>query len=126
MKLIVLIAISIAIVFANEIHFEHDMDKAIQKAKEQNKTVMMLYSSPTCPECNYMKHVVFNKKEVNDYIREHFIVLSFTIHKDKLPKGFEYIGIPTFFFLDKSAKEKYKIIGGSKAEVFLQRLKGIQ
>jgi thiol:disulfide interchange protein len=43
-----------------------------------------------------------------------------------LGKGFEYIGIPTFFFLDKNAKEKYKVIGGSKAKIFLQRLKGIQ
>lgn len=122
---IVIIACTIALL-AGGIQFEHDFNSALQKAEKQNKEVMMMYSAPWCPECNYMKEVVFKNKNVLAYIQKHFIVLSLDIQKDKLPKGFDFIGIPTFFFLDKKTKEKDKIIGGSKADVFLQKLKAVK
>jgi len=112
--------------FANELQYEHNFNKALQKAEKQNKEVMMMYSATWCPECNYMKEVVFKNKKVSEYIQEHFVVLTLDIQKDKLPEGFNFIGIPTFFFIDKNAKEKDKIIGGSKANIFLQNLKALK
>ena len=111
---------------AHGLQFEHKFDVALQKAEHQNKEVMMMYSAEWCPECNYMKDVVFKDQKVADYIQKHFIVLTLDIQKDKLPKGFEYIGIPTFFFLDKNAKEKHRIIGGDKASKFLAELKALK
>ena len=127
MKSLLLTIISCtAILFADGLQFEHDFDKALQKAKEQNKEVMMMYSATWCPECNYMKEVVFKDENVSTYIQKHFIVLTLDIQKDTLPKGFDYIGIPTFFFIDKNAEEKNRIIGGSKANIFLQKLKDLK
>ncbi|RRS30173.1 MAG: hypothetical protein P794_08125 [Epsilonproteobacteria bacterium (ex Lamellibrachia satsuma)] len=123
--LIIMITLGIALI-AGELHFEHDFHKALQKAKSQNKEVMMMYSATWCPECNYMKEVVFKNKEVADYIQKHFIVLSLDIQKDTLPKGFDYIGIPTFFFIGEDAKEKNKIIGGDKPDKFLKSLKELK
>ena len=111
---------------ANELQYEHNLDKAIEKANKQHKEVMMMYSATWCPECNYMKDVVFKDEEVLKYIQEHYVVLALDIQKDILPKGFDYIGIPTFFFLNKDAKEKNQIIGGSKAKLFLQKLKALK
>ncbi len=124
-SLLLIIACTLAL-FAGELQFEHNFNKALQKAKTQNKEVMMMYSATWCPECNYMKEVVFKNKEVVSYIKKHFIVLTLDIQKDTLPEGFNYIGIPTFFFIDKNAKEKNKIIGGSKADIFLQNLKALK
>jgi len=124
-SLILIIACTIAL-FASELQFEHNFNKALQKAKNQNKEVMMMYSATWCPECNYMKEVVFKNKNIVKYIQKHFIVLTLDIQKDKLPKGFNYIGIPTFFFIDKNSKEKNKIVGGSKANIFLQNLKALK
>jgi len=126
MKILILLFVSALVLFANGLGFEHNFDKALQKAKEQNKEVMMMYSAVWCPECNYMKEVVFKNKKVSTYMEERFIILSLDIQKDNLPKGFKYPGIPVFFFLDKNAKEKNKIIGGSKADIFLQKLKAIK
>ena len=56
--LLILSALSI-VLFAGEIQFEHDFNKALQKAKSEHKEVMMMYSATWCPECNYMKEVVF-------------------------------------------------------------------
>ena len=120
--LLILSALSI-VLFAGEIQFEHDFNKALQKAKSQHKEVMMMYSATWCPECNYMKEVVFKNKDIIGYIQKHFIVLSLDIQKDKLPDGFDFIGIPTFFFLDENATEKNRIVGGDKADKFLKNLK---
>lgn len=111
---------------ANELQLEHNFDKALQKAKNQNKEVMMMYTAVWCPECNYMKDVVFKDKEVVRYIQEHFIVLTLDIQKDTLPEGHSYMGIPTFFFIGKDAKEKNKIVGGDKASKFLETLKALK
>ena len=122
--LLIMSALSI-VLFAGEIQFEHDLTKALQKAKSQHKEVMMMYSATYCPECNYMKEIVFKNKKVADYIQKHFIVLGLDIQKDKLPEGFDFMGIPTFFFLDENATEKNRIVGGNKADKFLKSLKAL-
>lgn len=122
---IVIIALGISL-FAGEIRYEHHFDQALQKAKVDDKKVLMLYSAEWCPECNYMKEIVFKEKEVSEYIERHFVVLSLDIQKDDLPKGFDYIGIPTFFIIDKAGKEKNRIVGGDKAAKFLKKLKEME
>ena len=126
MKLLLLFITCTLLLFANELQYEHNLDKAIAKADKQHKEVMMMYSAVWCPECNYMKDVVFKDAEVLEYIQKHYVVLALDIQKDTLPKGFDYIGIPTFFFLDKNATKKNEIIGGSKAKIFLQKLKALK
>jgi thioredoxin-related protein len=123
--LILIFALGISLI-ASDLQFEHDFNTALQKAKNQKKEVMMMYSAPWCPECNYMKEVVFKNKEVSEYIQKHFIVLSLDVQKDTLPDGFNFPGIPAFFFLDENAKEKNKIIGGDKADKFLKSLKALK
>jgi len=123
MKYLILAFVFGVSLFAHELQYEHAFNTALEKAKHQNKEIMMMYSATWCPECNYMKDVVFKDKEVVDYIQKHFIVLTLDIQKDKLPKGFDYFGIPTFFFIDTNAKERHKIIGGDKASKFLKKLK---
>ena len=123
--LILIFALGISLI-ASDLQFEHDFNTALQKAKNQKKEVMMMYSAPWCPECNYMKEVVFKNKEVSEYIQKHFIVLSLDVQKDTLPDGFNFPGIPAFFFLDENAKEENKIIGGDKANKFLKSLKALK
>jgi len=124
MKSLLFFIVCILALHANELQYENNFDTAIAKANKQQKKVMMIYSAVWCPECNYMKDVVFKDEKVLKYIQKHYVVLALDIQKDTLPKGFDYIGIPTFFFIDKNAKNK--IIGGSKANIFLQKLKALK
>jgi len=121
--LVIIFAISLQ---ASQLHFEHNYKTALQKAKIQNKEVMMMYSTKWCPECNYMKDVVFKDAKVSKYMQKHFVLLSLDIQNDKLPKGFEYIGIPTYFFIKDGTKLSGKIVGGDKADKFLKKLKDIK
>ncbi len=126
MKYLILSITFITTIIAGGLHFEHNFNKALHKAQNQNKEVMMMYSATWCPECNYMKEVVFKDKKVVNYINSHFVVLGLDIQKDKLPKGFNFMGIPTFFFINKDAKQIGKIEGGDKADKFLKKLKDLK
>ncbi len=123
--LILILAFAISLQ-AGQLQFGHNFKNALQKAKKQNKEVMMMYSAKWCPECNYMKEVVFKDKKVSKYIQKNFIFLSLDIQNDKLPKGFDYVGIPTFFFIKDNAKLSDKIIGGDRADRFLKKLRAIK
>ena len=126
MRYVIVIFVMGISLIAGELQFEHDFNAALLQAKAQNKEVMMIYSATWCPECDYMKEVVFKDQEVMDYIQKHFVVLSLDIQKDALPDGFEFPGIPTFFFIDENANEKNRIVGGDKADKFLKKLKALR
>ena len=126
MKKLILILIFSILVQAAQLHYEHNFKEALIKAQQQNKKVMMIYSAVWCPECNYMKDVVFKDKKVKSYLQKNFIILSLDIQKDKLPTGYKYIGIPTFFFLRDDATLIKTIEGGSKADKFLTKLKAVK
>ena len=108
---------------ADKLSWSSDYNNTMTTAQEHNKTVFMMYSAPWCPECNYMKEVIFQDPKVNAYMKSHFELLSLDIQKDTLPKGFPYIGIPTYYIINPTDhKMIQKIEGGSKASVFLQKL----
>ena len=126
MKLLIMMILCASTLFSTTLQYEHNLSKALQEANGQDKEVMMMYSAAWCPECAYMKDVVFKDNKTLKYIDEHFIVLTLDIDHDVLPKGFDFVGIPTFFIVDKNLKKQGKIIGGSKANIFLQKLKAIK
>jgi len=126
MKFLIVVFTFAISLLAYELEYEHEFNEALQKAKQMDKEIMMMYSAVWCPECNYMKDVVFKDKEVVDYLQDRYIILTLDIQKDKLPDGFDYTGIPTFFFIDKNGKQKHKIIGGNKASKFLKQLKALK
>ena len=126
MKKIVLISVFSISLFAQELSLLHNYKAALQKAKQEHKHVMMLYSATWCPECNYMKEVVFKDKNVASYLQSNYVVVSLDIDKDNLPKGFDYNGIPTFFFTTANGEKIATIEGGNKANKFLTQLKEIR
>ena len=122
--LLCLLAIS---VFANSINFEKDLDTAKQKAITENKKLMIMYSSPTCPECNYMKKKVLKDDQITSYVNENFVSVIMDIHEDEKILPYKFIGIPTFYFANASNMELVgKKIGGTREANFLEIVKSIK
>ena len=126
MKLFISFCIFFTVLFGGQLSFEHSYKAAVQKAIQEKKELMMIYSAPWCPECSYMKDVAFNKPKLNSYLQNNFVLLDLNVDKDELPKGFDYVGIPTFFILNSSEKRVGKLVGGDKSQKFLERLKEIK
>ncbi len=101
--------------------------KAIYAQRENaSKTLLMMYTAKSCPQCAYMKRKVFQEPEVKAYMDRNFVVLEKDINHDDLPEGFAYFGVPTMFFIDKEGRQVAKLIGSSRGGAFLKRLQSIR
>lgn len=124
MKLIITTLLFTLSLFAGGINFEKDLDTAKQKAQNENKKLMIMYSAVGCPECNYMKKKVFVNEEIISYTNENYVsvILDIQEHKEILP--YKYIGIPTFYITDaKDMKLISQKIGGTRDVQFLDFIK---
>ena len=122
--LLCLLAIS---VFAISINFEKDLDTSKKNAITENKKLMIMYSSPTCPECNYMKKKVLKDDQITSYVNENFVSVIMDIHEDEKILPYKFIGIPTFYFANATNMELIgKKIGGTREEQFLEIAKSIK
>ena len=106
----------------NDVQFK----SAIEKIGKENKLVLMMYTTEDCPECAYMKSKVFHDKAVEPYLKRHFVVIEKNVHKDKLPDGYDFFGIPTMFFIDKAGTKKETMIGSKRPAAFLSELRRIR
>ncbi len=124
MKLIFLLSILSFSLFAKNLNYIHDFNKAISLAEASSKKVLMIYKSPTCGECSRMENVVFKDSKLKNYLSKNFVLLKLDITKDELPPGFTFIGVPTYFILDSRGVEVAKLQGSSPdANTFLDRFK---
>lgn len=123
MKKILLSLISFSVILFGSIDFEKDYKKAIQLAKESNKPLFIMVSSPKCPECNFMKKNIFIQKEVFEYINTNFIPTELHVRDKNIPEQMKFWGIPRFYFSKDGENVYEKKMGGMKKNQFLQFIK---
>lgn len=111
---------------AFSIQKDEQFNAAVAGMGKENKLVLMIYTTDDCPECAYMKQKVFHDKSVEPYLSRHFVVIEKNIHKNKLPDGYDFFGIPTMFFIDKAGNKKETIVGSRRAPEFAKELRRIQ
>jgi thioredoxin-related protein len=60
-----------------------DLTEEIENAKEQNKkAIFMFFEMDECPFCHRMKTTILNQKTVQNYFKEHFLMLPMDIEGD--------------------------------------------
>jgi thioredoxin-related protein len=127
-KKLILLAFLVCSVFAAQIEWAANYKAAIEKAKKENKSVLLMLSKPECPYCEQMKDVVFKKDEllINE-INANFVAVDVNILKDDWNKKFRAYATPTFYFLDKNEnKLARQSVGATSGAEFLKILKDIQ
>ncbi len=124
-KIALLLTLLSSILLANELKTVYSYENALQKAKDANKSVMIMMSYSGCPVCDHMEDIVFEREAVLGYLNENYFVVIKDLVKDKYPKRFASIKTPTFFFIDPNTKEELidKEVGGFMPEKFLSILK---
>jgi len=115
-----------ATLFGTPIQIDEQFKEAVHNIGEEDKYILMIYTATDCPECAYMKQKVFHDKSVEPYLTRYFVVIEKNIHKDKLPDGFDYFGIPTMFFIDKFGVKKETVVGSKRPKAFLDVLQQIR
>lgn len=125
-KIFFLFVIFASLLYAAPIQSDKEFQQAVEKMGKENKLVLMIYSTEDCPECAYMKQKVFHDKAVEPYLTRNFVVIEKNIHKSKLPDGYDYFGIPTMFFIDKTGNKKETLVGSKRPQPFLGELRRIR
>ena len=114
--------------------WSEDLDKALEKAKAENKSVLVEFTgSDWCPPCKMMRSAVFSKDEFVDAASKKFILVEID-----MPKGDQEVakknqptvekykidGFPTVILLDSSGKEFSRFYASKypKTEDFLKHL----
>lgn len=124
-KLLLLILLFSSLLSAVSIQSDKEFQQAITKMGKENKLVLMIYTADDCPECAYMKEKVFHDKTVEAFLNTHFVVMEKNVHRNVLPEGFDYFGIPTMFFIDKGGVNQETVVGSKRPKAFLEILHGV-
>jgi len=111
-----------------------DLDKALEKAKAENKSVLVEFTgSDWCPPCMMMRKDVFSKKEFVEKASKKFILVEIDFPKadpelkkkhEPLAERYKVEGFPTVVLLDSSGKEFTRFFASQfpKIEDFLKHL----
>jgi thioredoxin 1 len=94
--------------------FEGTFRQAKEKAKKENKLIMLDAYTTWCGPCKVLKNKVFPNKELGDYINAHFISIGVDMEAGEGPalaNMYPIEGYPTILFLDASGKVKKKVLG---------------
>lgn len=98
-------------------------EKALQRAKKEDKIIMIEAMSPTCHFCKKMAREVLIDTEVVQAIEKDFIPVSIDISSHALPLGLKAALTPSFIFIDKYGNILGNIPGAWGKQDFLALLK---
>lgn len=95
-----------------KLNYESSYEKALEKAQELNKPIMMVIGQAECPWCSKFEVKTLIRKNINTTVQENFIPLTLLRNKDIFPKKFHPEGVPTVLFIEPKQQEAfYKSFG---------------
>ncbi len=99
-------------------------EEGIKLAKSQDKELLIYFYGEHCPYCIQMEEFVLGDPQVDNYIKERFVVVSLDIKSShELDRKFGVIGTPYFVIYDpEHDKVLMKIFGSREREDFLSLL----
>jgi len=101
--------------------------EALQKAKAENKIVMIEGYIRFCRGCIKMDREVFVEEKVKKALNRDFVVVKKNMLLEKLPLGLTTLGTPAFYFITNDGKNIIdKIQGTGTVKEFLELLNGIK
>ena len=107
--------------------YETNYETAFNKAKSENKNLMMLVTSQSCPWCRKFERQTLKKEDINDMIQKSYIPLNVDQDLKNYPKNFEVRYVPTVYFIDsKNGKVIVKSVGYKTKKEFLNILGNVK
>lgn len=98
-------------------------EKALEKARKQNKILFIDCYTSWCGPCKIMADQVFPQEKVGDFFNNKFICLKYDIEKEEgktLGEKFQISSFPTFLFINGDGTLRHKLIGGASPDELIQ------
>jgi thiol-disulfide isomerase/thioredoxin len=102
---------------ANGIRFETNWNRAVERAKRENKMLFVDFYATWCGPCVYMSERVFTEQEVGRYFNQHYISVKIDAEKEEkaLVDKIQLEAYPTLVFFDPNQEIVYKKVGSMSA-----------
>ena len=111
--------------FSKEMQYETDYALALNRAKKENKPLMVFMSTSYCPWCRKLESQILAKEGINKKIHEKYVPLMLNLDKKKFPAYLAKTKItPALYIVNaKSEKIEEKFVGYNNRGAFLHTLK---
>lgn len=107
-----------------------DFSEELSVARDEGKAgILLMFEMDECPFCHRMKNTVLNRTDVQDYFKEHFLVIPVDIEgdveitdfqgrqlrqKDFAAKSYRVRATPVFAFFDLEGKLVARYTGATR------------
>lgn len=118
MKMIILALILGSTLYGSTAEWLHDYDKALSKAKTEQKDVYLFIGADVCRFCDLFKEMTLSKKEVIDTLKEDYILLYLSRDRHEIPARFATQGVPRHYFLTPCGKIIHEDMGSREPAGF--------
>jgi thioredoxin-related protein len=106
--------------------WEQNYDAALEKAKKEQKLVMVDVYTDWCGWCKRLDKDAFSNTDVTAKLSEDFVAVKINPEKTetnaKLARQFGVNGYPHIAFVDRTGKKVAEIVGYVPAKKFLKKL----
>ena len=113
-------------VFAQTNFQELTLEKALEKAKGENKKVFVDCYTSWCGPCKMMAEKVLPLKEVGEYMNERFVCIKVDMEKGEGPdlaQKYKVTAYPTFLVLQEDGSLMQRVVGGTlDGKEFIQKV----
>ena len=106
---------------AKELGVYSDYNTALQKAKSENKLMILVVVWDPCKACDKLVKNTLANTKVKNSLKNHVLVIL--DYKDKMPKKFRIKMAPKIFYIDSKTEEKIGTnVGIVSVEEFIDNL----
>jgi len=120
-KIVLLLALTTSFVFA-KVHYAKDYASALAQAKNEDKKILLMLSKEECPACWWMKNNAFTNEELAERLNENFVTVVVDVEKDEIPMNLDFMGTPTFYFLNSEQDQLSRIDGARNVSQMNKRI----
>ncbi len=105
-KLFLILTVFITSLFANHVFWQPDYDRALAKARDENKTLMVFLIKSNCEKCKTTVSKVFTNKPYIDKLNKHVVSVIVDLDtKHSFPREMYWSNsYPTLFFVDSKTE----------------------
>jgi thioredoxin-related protein len=108
-----------------DVDYMPTFNSALEKAKNQNKVMLVFVEQDNCGGCNAMKKLMSEVPEITNILNNYYSVVK--VNKNYLPDGLSIFVTPTLFFYKPNGKRvKFKIEQSLKPAKYFAYLNAIK
>jgi len=118
MRLFLIISILISSLWSLNLDWPHDMKKALQEAKVQNKNVYFFIGADRCRFCDRFNKITLSNKEVMNRLKDEYVLLYMNRDHHDIPDNFEKFQVPRHYFLNSKGDVIFETRGSREVDGF--------